>query len=93
MADLSNYAGRYGAILIPAPPLEGVEATRRDHYPARASAQKPSVLNRADDVITANTLLRADWRNNDDAVSPEEVRDRLQFLADTGRDLRDNLPI
>jgi len=47
---------------------------------------------RTDDVITANTLLRADIRNDDDAASLQEVRDRLQFLADTGFDLRHNLP-
>ncbi len=47
---------------------------------------------RTDDIITANTLLRADWHNDDDAASLEEVRNRLQFLADTGYDLRHNLP-
>jgi len=47
---------------------------------------------RTDDIITANTLLRADLRNDDDAASLQEVRDRLQFLADTGYDLRWNLP-
>jgi hypothetical protein len=47
---------------------------------------------RTDDIITANTLLRADMRNDDDAASLEEVRNRLQFLADTGYDLRHNLP-
>ncbi len=30
--------------------------------------------------------------NADDAASLQEVRDRLQFLADTGYDLRHNLP-
>ena len=47
---------------------------------------------RTDDITTANTLLRADYRNDDDAASLQEVRDRLQFLADTGYDLRHNLP-
>lgn len=47
---------------------------------------------RTDDIITANTLLRADLRNDDDAASLEEVRNVLQFLADTGYDLRHNLP-
>ncbi|MFS0729435.1 hypothetical protein ABC270_05060 [Curtobacterium sp. 1P10AnD] len=47
---------------------------------------------RTDDIITANTLLRADLRNDDDAASIDEVRSRLQFLADTGYDLRHNLP-
>lgn len=47
---------------------------------------------RTDDIITANTLLRADMRNDDDNAALEEVRDRLQFLADTGYDLRHNLP-
>jgi len=46
---------------------------------------------RTDDIITANTLLRADWRNDDDAAPLQQVRDRLQFLADTGCDLRHNL--
>lgn len=31
-------------------------------------------------------------RNDDDATSLQEVRDRLQFLADSGYDLRHNLP-
>lgn len=35
--------------------------------------------------------LSADMRK-DDAASLEEVRNRLQFLADTGYDLRHNLP-
>lgn len=30
--------------------------------------------------------------NEDDAASLEEVRNQLQFLADTGYDLRHNLP-
>lgn len=45
-----------------------------------------------DDMITANTLLRADTRDDDDNAALEEVRGRLQFLADTGYDLRHNLP-
>jgi hypothetical protein len=47
---------------------------------------------RTDDIITANTLLRADLRNDDDTASLEEVRNRLHFLADIGYDLRNGLP-
>ncbi|MBT1673412.1 hypothetical protein [Curtobacterium flaccumfaciens] len=48
---------------------------------------------RTDEITTAaNTLLRADIRNDDDAASLQEVRDRLLFLADTGYDLRHSLP-
>lgn len=47
---------------------------------------------RTDDIITANTPLRADYRNDDDPAALQQVRDRLQFLADTGYDLRHNLP-
>jgi hypothetical protein len=47
---------------------------------------------RTDDIITASTLLRADTRNDDDTAALEEVRDRLQFLADTGYDLRHTCP-
>ncbi|WP_336697689.1 hypothetical protein [Curtobacterium sp. USHLN213] len=56
------------------------------------TAAAAGYTDRTDDVITANTLLRADMRNDDDAASLEEVRNRLQFLADTGYDLRHNLP-
>jgi hypothetical protein len=56
------------------------------------TAAAAGYTDRTDDIITANTLLRADMRNDDDAASLEEVRDRLQFLADTGYDLRHNLP-
>jgi hypothetical protein len=45
-----------------------------------------------DDFITANTLLRADLRTDDDDQAFEDIRNRLQFLADTGYDLRHNLP-
>lgn len=47
---------------------------------------------RTDDIITANTLLRADVRNDDDTASLDEVRSRLHFLADIGYDLRNGLP-
>lgn len=33
-----------------------------------------------------------EFRNDDDAASLQEVRDRLQFSADTGYDLRHDLP-
>lgn len=56
------------------------------------TAAAAGYTDRTDDIITANTLLRADIRNDDDAASLEEVRNRLQFLADTGYDLRHNLP-
>ncbi|MBP1301446.1 hypothetical protein [Curtobacterium sp. 1310] len=56
------------------------------------TAAAAGYTDRTDDSITANTLLRADYRNADDASSLQEVRDRLQFLADTGYDLRHNLP-
>jgi len=56
------------------------------------TATAAGYTDRTDDLITANTLLRADMRNNDDAALLQEVRDRLQFLADTGYDLRHNLP-
>lgn len=56
------------------------------------TAAAAGYTDRTDDIITANTLLRADMRNDDDAASLEEVRARLQFLADTGYDLRWNLP-
>lgn len=56
------------------------------------TATAAGYTDRTDDIITANTLLRADYRNADDAASLQEVRDRLQFLADTGHDLRHNLP-
>lgn len=56
------------------------------------TAAAAGYTDRTDDIITANTLLRADMRNDDDAASLQEVRDRLQFLADTGYDLRHNLP-
>ncbi|QKS18887.1 hypothetical protein HUN58_02285 [Curtobacterium sp. Csp1] len=56
------------------------------------TAAAAGYTDRTDDIITANTLLRADMRNDDDAASIEEVRGRLQFVADTGYDLRHNLP-
>jgi hypothetical protein len=56
------------------------------------TAAAAGYTDRTDDIITANTLLRADYRNADDAASLQEVRDRLQFLADTGYDLRHDLP-
>lgn len=56
------------------------------------TATAAGYTDRTDDIITANTLLRADTRNDDDTAALEEVRNRLQFLADTGYDLRWNLP-
>ncbi|QWS33063.1 hypothetical protein [Curtobacterium aetherium] len=56
------------------------------------TAEAAGYSDRTDDIITANTLLRADMRNDDDTASLEELRNRLQFLADTGYDLRWNLP-
>jgi hypothetical protein len=56
------------------------------------TAAAAGYTDRTDDIITANTLLHADMRNDDDAASLEEVRNRLQVLADTGYDLRHNLP-
>ncbi|PYY34448.1 hypothetical protein [Curtobacterium sp. MCPF17_046] len=56
------------------------------------TAAAAGYTDQTDDIITANTLLRADLRNADDAASLQEVRDRLQFLADTGYDLRYGLP-
>lgn len=56
------------------------------------TAAAAGYTDRTDDFITANTLLRADYRNADDMASLEEVRTRLQFLADTGYDLCHNLP-
>ncbi|MEK6309917.1 MAG: hypothetical protein V4737_09410 [Curtobacterium sp.] len=56
------------------------------------TASAAGYTDRTDDIITANTLLRADYRNADDAASLQEVRGQLLFLADTGYDLRHNLP-
>ncbi|MCS6569258.1 hypothetical protein NYQ35_10620 [Curtobacterium flaccumfaciens pv. flaccumfaciens] len=57
-----------------------------------ATATAAGYRDRTDDIITANTLLRADTRSDDDTRALEEVRSRLWFLADTGCDLRWNLP-
>ncbi|PZE61994.1 hypothetical protein [Curtobacterium sp. MCLR17_044] len=57
-----------------------------------ATATVAGYRDRTDDIITANTLLRADTRTDDDTRALEEVRSRLWFLADTGYDLRWNLP-
>ncbi|MCJ1715088.1 hypothetical protein [Curtobacterium sp. VKM Ac-2922] len=46
---------------------------------------------RTDDFITASTLLRADFRDDDDTAALDDVRNLLQFAADTGYDLRHNL--
>jgi len=46
---------------------------------------------RTDDIITANTLLRADTRTDNDTAALDEVRSRLWFLADIGYDLRHDL--
>ncbi|PZF66964.1 hypothetical protein DEJ33_06750 [Curtobacterium sp. MCPF17_047] len=70
----------------------GTELIRPADPTIFATAAAAGYTDRTDDIITANTLLRADMRNDDDAASLEEVRSRLQFLADTGYDLRHNLP-
>ncbi|MBT1631302.1 hypothetical protein [Curtobacterium flaccumfaciens] len=59
---------------------------------AQVSGGRAGYTDRTDDIITANTILRADTRNDDDTAALEEVRNQLQFLADTGYDLRWNLP-
>ncbi|MDR6573528.1 MULTISPECIES: hypothetical protein [unclassified Curtobacterium] len=70
----------------------GTELVRPADPTTFLTAAAAGYTDRTDDIITANTLLRADMRNDDDAASLEEVRNRLQFLADTGYDLRHNLP-
>lgn len=52
------------------------------------TAKAAGYTDRPDDIITANALLRADMRNDDDAASLQEVRNQLHFLADSGYDLR-----
>ncbi|SOC86932.1 hypothetical protein SAMN05660766_0596 [Curtobacterium sp. 314Chir4.1] len=69
----------------------GTELVRPADPTVFLTAAAAGYTDRTDDIITANTLLRADMRNDDDAASLQEVRDRLQFLADTGYDLRHNL--
>lgn len=56
------------------------------------TAAAAGYADRTDDFITANTLLRADFRNDDDTAALDDVRNRLQFAADTGYDLRHDLP-
>jgi len=70
----------------------GTELIRPADPTVFLTAAASGYTDRTDDIITANTLLRADYRNADDAASLQEVRNRLQFLADTGYDLRHNLP-
>lgn len=72
----------------------GTELIRPANPTIFLTAAAAGYADRTDDIITANTLVRADYRNDDDddAASLQEVRDRLQFLADTGYDLRHNLP-
>jgi hypothetical protein len=70
----------------------GAELVRPADPTVFLTAAAAGYSDRTDDIITANTLLRADLRNDDDTAALEEVRDRLQFLADTGFDLRHNLP-
>jgi hypothetical protein len=70
----------------------GTELIRPADPTVFLTAAAAGYTDRTDDIITANTLLRADYRNADDAASLQEVRNRLQFLADTGYDLRHNLP-
>jgi hypothetical protein len=57
-----------------------------------ATAKAAGKNGSTDDFITANTLLRADLRTHDDDQALHDLRNRLQFLADTGYDLRHNLP-
>ncbi|MFJ4221850.1 hypothetical protein [Curtobacterium luteum] len=70
----------------------GTELIRPADPTVFLTAAAAGYTDRTDDIITANTLLRADYRNANDTASLEEVRNRLQFLADTGYDLRHNLP-
>ncbi|WP_413602741.1 hypothetical protein [Curtobacterium sp. Curtsp57] len=70
----------------------GTEVIRPADPTIFLTAAAAGYADRTDDFVTANTLLRADMRNDDDAASLDEVRNRLQFLADTGYDLRHNLP-
>ncbi len=70
----------------------GTELIRPADPTVFLTAAAAGYSDRTDDIITAHTLLRADMRNDDDAASLEEVRNRLQFLADTGYDLRHNPP-
>jgi hypothetical protein len=70
-------------VIIPADPTIFTTAT---------AAGNTDRTDRTDRIITANTLLRADTRNDDDTAALEAIRNRLQFLADTGYDLRWNLP-
>ncbi|WIE62244.1 hypothetical protein DEI97_003615 [Curtobacterium sp. MCLR17_032] len=70
----------------------GTELVRPADPTIFLTAAAAGYTDRTDDIITANTLLRADYRNADDAASLQGVRDRLQFAADSGYDLRHNLP-
>ncbi|PYY32475.1 hypothetical protein [Curtobacterium sp. MCBD17_030] len=72
--------------------FSGAELIRPADATIFLTAAAAGYTDRTDDIITANTLLRSDYRNADDAASLQEVRDRLQFLADNGYDLRWNLP-
>ncbi|WP_412161659.1 hypothetical protein [Curtobacterium flaccumfaciens] len=76
--DTVGYSGT--ELILPADPTIGLTAADAGYS------------DRTDDIITANTLLRADMRNDDDTAALEELRNRLQFLADIGYDLRWNLP-
>ena len=55
------------------------------------TAAAAGYTDRTDDIITANTLLRADTRTDNDTAALDEVRSRLWFLADIGYDLRHDL--
>lgn len=72
--------------------FSGTELIRAADPTVFLTAAAAGYTDRTDDIITANTLLRADFRNADDAASLEEVRNRLLFAADTSYDLRHNLP-
>lgn len=72
--------------------LSGTELIRPADPTTFLTAAAAGYTDRTDDITTANTLLRADFRNDDDAASLEEVRNRLQILADTEYDLRHGVP-
>lgn len=85
----------------PRTPAASSTRTSSGWVPSSSSRPPPTIFTtataaaytyRTDDLITANTLPRADMRNDDDTAALDEVRNRLQFLADTGYDLRHNLP-
>ncbi len=56
------------------------------------TAAAAGYLDRTDDIITANTLLRADYRNADDAAHCKRCGTGCSLPPNTGYDLRHNLP-